>query len=81
MYPLTNILVEYMMENPFSIVHDGSSDSGINKMNADVRSFLTLTTQSTSQRNFTICAQRLGKIVVKRLPFLIQLTPKSLKML
>ena len=32
MYPaLKKTLVEYMMENPFSIVHDGSSDSGIKK--------------------------------------------------
>ena len=35
MYPaLKKTLVEYMRENPFSLVHDGSSDSGIKKMNA-----------------------------------------------
>ena len=35
MYPiLKTSLVEHMTENPFSLVHDGSSDSGFKKMNA-----------------------------------------------
>ena len=63
LYPrIKTNLVEYMSENPYALVNDGSSGCGLSKMNPvcvyifDVSTFLTCKEVSKQSLNFILCS-------------------------